>query len=251
MALYTFHDHLNLRVIYTICEVPYRLIVPNRLNITSLTQLKGKRVGATSIRGTVSSSLYFVEKLLSSAGLKSTDYTIVDGLSCSTPPCENTTLPAMIARGDVDAIGMWEPTIEYGIRALGGKENVVIFQDKKVYREVFNLHSTAEKLADPKVRKEIVEFVKALRRSQAVFEREPERVYERVGKAVNMGVDVIKAIWAGHIWTGGLPGDILDVLVEEEKWVAGREKREAIGREKLATLIDGSVLREVEEADGL
>ena len=33
--------------------------------------------------------------------------------------------------------------------------------------------------------------------------------------------------------------------------MAGREKREAIGREKLATLIDGSVLREVEAADGV
>ncbi|MAD83711.1 MAG: hypothetical protein CL912_12185 [Deltaproteobacteria bacterium] len=68
-----------------------------------------------------------------------------------------------------DAVGMWEPTVELSAQALGA--NAIIFQDRSVYREVFNLYTTTEKLTDAATRKNIVAFVRALTQAEKVFSR--------------------------------------------------------------------------------
>ena len=52
-----------------------------------------------------------------------------------------------LARGDVDAISIWEPEPADGIAELG--DDAVVFQDRSIYREVFNLHARAADLEDP------------------------------------------------------------------------------------------------------
>lgn len=245
-ALRQFANNTSLRILWNIASVPYRLVINTHVltadgtrNISSLTDLRGKRIG--TINGT--SAGYFVESLLKTAGLNYGDYQTVSGNICHEAPCGNRTLPDMFARGEIDAFGIWEPTLELGIQALPAGQTKV-FQDRKVYREIYNLHSTKEKLDDPEKRKEIVEFLKHLIRVQSVFEQTPEKVYQRTSNAVNVSVPILDKVWRVHDWSGGLPADLLDVLEEEDKYVARVDGREPNSREKLKDLIDASVMED-------
>jgi ABC-type nitrate/sulfonate/bicarbonate transport system substrate-binding protein len=100
--------HKDLRIIYIVAEVAYRLIA-NKKGITSPADLKGKRIGTFPS----TSAAYFVEKLLASAGLKTSDYSVVSGSVCSAAPCGAGTLPYMLQHGSIDTIGTWEPTVEH------------------------------------------------------------------------------------------------------------------------------------------
>lgn len=134
--------HKDLRIIYTVCEVYYRIVANKKAGsgIATLKDLKGKKIG--TFTGT--SAAYFVQKYLATVGLGASDYTMVFGNVCTAAPCGAGTFPYMLAHGTIDAVGIWEPSGELSAEALGN--NSIIFQDRSVYREIFNLHSTAEKL---------------------------------------------------------------------------------------------------------
>ena len=239
-ALRNFPSHKNLRIIATVSEVAYR-IVANKNKIASIKDLKGKRIGTMS--GT--SAGYFIYKYLNSVGLKEGDYTLASGSICSAAPCGSGTLPAMLKAGTIDAFGIWEPSVQLAVDQLGA--DAITFSDKSVYREIYNLHTTAEKLKDASSRKEIVAFVKALIQAQKVFEETPDKVIPRVAQAVGMDQKVVKGAWVVHSFKGGLPSDLLDFLVEEDEWVAKNERRKALSKADLTPLIDSSVLKEAAE----
>ncbi|OAA56298.1 NMT1/THI5-like protein [Niveomyces insectorum RCEF 264] len=246
-ALRQFATHKNLRIIYTVAEVAYRLVA--KKSITTLADLKGKRVG--TIPGT--SAAYFVERLLREAGgLAPSDYTVVNGGFCSSAPCGAGSLPYMLAHGTIDAAGMWEPTMQLVIEAAGGADAVTIFQNGSVYSEVFNLHSTAEKLADPTTRAAIVEFLRVLDTAEQQFAHPTDAVYTLVAGAVSglrNNASLVRAVWPVHTWTGDLHADrVLDVLTAEDAWVARTDRRAALDRTALTTLIDASVLAEARKA---
>src|SRR5260370_2707610 len=75
-----------------------------------------------------------------------------------TPP----QMPAALARGDVDAVSIWEPAAEQSARALG--PDAVILQGPD-YRERFNLNSTATILADPTKRAAVADLLRAIIRT--------------------------------------------------------------------------------------
>ena len=237
-ALRNYASHKNLRIIYTVAEVYYRIVANSKSGISSLKDLKGKKIG--SIPGT--SATYFVQKYLGTAGLKESDYTVVSGNVCLAAPCGSGTFPYMLAHGTVDAVGMWEPTVELAAQALGS--GAVIFGNQTAYREIFNLHSTTEKLKDASTRKNIVDFIRALNQAEKVFDTDPDSVQPRVAKALGMDTTLLKAIWSIHKFKGTLAPDLLDVLAEEDQWVAKADRRTAISRSDLAGLIDSSVLAE-------
>ncbi|KAK4221964.1 hypothetical protein QBC38DRAFT_520622 [Podospora fimiseda] len=239
-ALRQYRNNPSLRVIWNVAQVPYRIVANKKSKISTLSDLKGKKIG--TIQGT--SAGYFIEHyLLTAANLKPSDYKIISGSDCRASPCGSNTFPSMLSKGTIDAIGFWEPTIEVAIQTLG-EQNVVVFQNRTAYREIYNLHSTAEKLRDPKKRKEIVQFLRQLIKAQKIFDEDPTKVYSRVSKAVNVGVPLLQKVWPVHDWKGGIPGDLLDVLEEEDKYVAKVDNRAAASRDKLKNLIDPTVLEE-------
>lgn len=237
-GLLTYASHRDVRLIYVICEVAYRLVADGSKGIKTLADLKGKKVG--SMKGT--SAGYFVSKLLGTAGLADRDYTIVSGNVCMKAPCGAGTFPAMIKQGQVDAFGIWEPAVELGAEALGADRAVMFGGDPKIYREVYSLYTTDAKLADPATRKDIIAYVEALNKTLDVFTNKPETVYADVAAAVGMDVDVVKAVWPVHKWTGRWGDDMLDFITQEQTWLAGQNRQQAISSADLAKFLDSDIL---------
>lgn len=251
-ALRQFATHKNLRIIYTVAEVAYRLVA-RTASTTTVAGLKGKRIG--TVPGT--SAAYFVERIMQDVGgLAPADYTIVNGGICMSSPCGAGSLPYMLAHGTIDAAGMWEPTMQLVIDAMTtASVPYTVFQNGSVYSEIFNLHSTSQKLADAAKRKEIVAFLKLLDNAEKQFAA-PGGPTDAIASLVASSVSglggntaLVKAVWPVHTWTGDLHADnVLDVLVKEDAWVARTDRRTAMSRDTLSTLIDVSVLAEARKA---
>jgi ABC-type nitrate/sulfonate/bicarbonate transport system substrate-binding protein len=232
-------EHPNVRIIFTVTETFYRIIASRKAGIATLADLGGKRIG--TIPNT--SAAYYVDKTLRTVGLTDADVTIVAGGTCMRAPCGMNTLPGLLERGNVAAVTLWEPTARLAARAIG--EDAIEFQDRDVYREIVNLHTTAEKLRDPDKRRGIVEFVRALVKAQELYRTHPEQVRPRIAQAINVDEAVLEEVWEDEQFLGTLVPDILDVLVEEDVWVARERNRAPRTREELAVLVDDSVMKEV------
>ncbi|KAI1081674.1 periplasmic binding protein-like II [Whalleya microplaca] len=232
-------SHRNIRSIVAVVEVHYRIVASKKAGVNSLEDLRNKRIGAIPS----TSSEYFVQQYLATAGLEPADYTVVPGLGCLQEPCGSGTLPDMLRKGSIDAIGMWEPSVEISAQALGS-DAIVFESDQTVYREIYNIATTTEKLNDPDKRREIILFLKALKRADDIFQNKPDSVILRAAEAVKVNATVLKAAWPVHQWNARVPSDMVDVLVEEDKYVAAYDRRDALTREDVSMLVDSSVLEE-------
>ncbi|KAI1156453.1 periplasmic binding protein-like II [Nemania diffusa] len=229
-------SHKNLRTVLTTAEVYYRIVASRKKGIEKLEDLKGKRIGAFPL----TSSEYFVQTFLATVGLAPSDYTIVAGGTCSQEPCGASTFPAMLRRGAIDAIGMWEPSVQLGAEALAAGDAVIF--EQTIYREIYGLATTAEKLADPAKRAEIVAFVAALVKAEDVFRTDPDKVIARAAAAVKTNATLLKEVWPVHRWSARNPLDIVEVMLEEDKYVARADRRTPMSRDVLETLVDRTIL---------
>jgi ABC-type nitrate/sulfonate/bicarbonate transport system substrate-binding protein len=239
-GLKNYAAHKNIRLIYVICTVPYRIVASRKAGIKKLEDLKGKRIG--TFRG--SSAEVFVARMMESVGLKESDYTVVSGNMCMKAPCAADTYPAMLASKKVDAYGIWEPAVELGAHAIG--TDAIIFQNASIYREVYSLYSTTEKLKDPAKRKDIVAFVRALNQTLDVFTNKPDSVYDFVASVTGMDASVVKTVWPEHQWNVGSWGaDLLPYLVDEDAWLANKDKRAVTPKADLEKFLDPSITSEL------
>lgn len=248
-GLIQYGNHKNIRMIYTIVDVPYRIVANKAAGISTLADLKGKRVG--SFPGT--SANYFVKKLLNSAGVRDSEYTVVSGNICMKSPCGVGTLPAQIQAKTIDAFGVWEPAPELGGRVLG--DDAVFFQNATVFREIYSLFTTTEKLNDPPTRKAIVEFIRALDQAIGAFKNTPEKVYEFVAEAMEMDAATVQAVWPVHKWAGSLGADmdsnLIDYMVDEDVYVASQNGRQPMTKDVIAQFVDTSVIADARNASYL
>src|SRR5260370_28443944 len=95
----------EIRVILTVAEYGYRIVARRSAGVRAAVDLRGKKI-ATSLN---SSAHFYIVNTLQSAGLSERDVTIVG----MTPP----EMPAAPARGDVDAVSIWEPAAQQSARA--------------------------------------------------------------------------------------------------------------------------------------
>jgi len=238
-GLKAYAQNKNIRLIYIIVEVAYRLIGNRAAGIDSLEDFKGKRVGG--IPGT--SAGYFVTKLLGTAGLQQSDFRMVSGNACMKTPCGAGTYPQMMASGQIDGFGLWEPAVELAAEQLGS--NAVIFKNASIYRETYSLYSTTDKLKDPTSRAKIVQFVRALNQSVSVFRSQPDKVYSYASQKVGMDAAVAKKVWDDHVWGGtGMGAELVDFLNVEDQYLAQQDRRQPAGRAAMEQFIDTSVLEE-------
>lgn len=224
-------EHPDLRIILTVSEGFYRLVARRSAGINEIADLRGKRI-ATAPN---TSSAYYLFKTLALAGLTMEDVTIV-------PVSPLSLMPAALANREVDALTIWEPEIERAAEAIGS--DAIEFQDRRVYRELFNLNTTAANLADPAKRRAIVTFVRALIRASAQIRERPQDAWPLVAASTGYDAALVEKVWHHEGYPGTLVGDLLDVMVAEDVFVAKERNRTPRTRAELAKLIDDSVLRD-------
>jgi sulfonate transport system substrate-binding protein len=225
-------DNPNVRLLFTMVDGNYRLVAKRSAGIARLEDLKGKRIVVP--RNT--SANYYLVAMLRKAGLQESDVTLV-----SAPA---TQMAAALVKGDADAISMWEPESENAVHALG--TDAIQFQDNKAYRELYSVYSTTDVMNDPRRRKELIEFVRATLVGAAELQKDPKRFFPLISERTKHPVDQIARSWEHHGFPLGVAPDLLDLITEEEKWVAAQQKREPRSRAELQGFIDTSILKEAQ-----
>jgi len=228
----------DLRIIMTVTESFYRLVARRSAGIETLADLKGKRVMLP--RNT--SANYYLVAMLRTVGLTEDDVELVNLPEAQGDQTGMDQMSDALARGDVDVISIWEPEPEDAIRRLG--DDAVMFQDRSVYREVFNLHARATDLADPSKRRSIVAFVRAVADATAALKADPETYWPHVSSITGFTTEEISWGWPEMEFPVRIIPDMLDVLEVEEVWVAKERNRAPRTREELAGFIDTSVVEE-------
>jgi NitT/TauT family transport system substrate-binding protein len=224
-------SHSDLRIIFTVCEGIYRIVARRSAGISTLADLRGKRIATTP--GT--SSAYFLHSMLATAQLDESTVTVV----ASGLPSQ---IPGMLSGRQVDAATIWEPEIQNASDALGS--DAIEFSDKTVYRELFDLHTTSEKLANADTRRGIVQFLRALVTATGHINAQPSSVLPLVASTTGFDSTLITKSWKYESFPGTMVSDLLDVLEQEEAWLAKSSGRAARPRATLSTLVDDSVLKD-------
>jgi sulfonate transport system substrate-binding protein len=228
-------DNPNVRLLFTLVDGNYRIVAKRSAGINRLADLKGKRIVVP--RNT--SANYYLVAMLRTAGLQESDVMLV-----SAPA---TAMAAALVKGEADAIAMWEPESENAVQAVGG--DAVIFQDNRVYRELYSVYSTTDVMNDPRRRKELVDFVRATLAAAADLQKDPQRYFALISRMTKHPLDQIARSWEHHGFPLGVAPDLLDLITEEETWVAARQNRPPRSRGELAQFIDTSILKEAQALD--
>ena len=228
----------DLRIIMTVTESFYRLVARRAAGIETLADLKGKRV----MLPRYTSANYYLVAMLRTVGLTEDDVEIVGLPEAQGDQTGMDQMSDALLRGEVDAISMWEPEPGDAIQALG--DDAVVFQERSVYREVFNLHATATALRDPAQRRSIVAFVRAVAEATAALQADPQRYWPHISSITGFSLEEIALAWPEMQFSVEIVPDMLDVLEIEEEWVAKERNRQPRSREELAGLIDRSVVEE-------
>ncbi|HWL46843.1 MAG TPA: ABC transporter substrate-binding protein [Sphingomonadaceae bacterium] len=226
-------DHPDIRIILTVAEGYYRIVARRSAGIAAIADLRGKRIAALP----ATSSAYFLARMLAQAGLQTSDVEIV-----RITPIEN--MAKALAKGTVDAVAIWEPYSGNAADLLGA--DALELDGRGVYRELFNLNSTAARLADPTERARIVAFVRAVIAASAAIAADPRDAQALVTTTARFSPEEVARAWPHLAFPAALPADLLDVLVGEEKWLAQQDERAPRSREALARLIDASIYEEAQ-----
>ena len=225
-------DNPNVRLLFTLVDGNYRIVAKRSAGINRLGDLKGKRIVVP--RNT--SANYYLVAMLRSAGLQESDVTLVAAPA--------TAMAAALAKGDADAISMWEPESENAVAVLG--KDAVIFQDNKVYREMYSVYSTTDVMNDPRRRKELVEFVRATLVAAADLQKDPKRYFALISEMTKHPQDQVARSWEHHGFPLRVAPDLLNLITEEDKWVASQQNRAPRSRAELERFIDTTILKEAQ-----
>jgi NitT/TauT family transport system substrate-binding protein len=224
-------DDPSLRVILTEAESFYRIVARRSAGIGSVKDLRGKKIAIAPH----TSAHYYLVKSLALAGVEENAVTVV-------PVTPITRMSAALRNREVDAVAIWEPESENSALALGS--DAILLQDRSVYRELFNLQTSTKVLNDATKRRALVEFLKALVTASARLRERPQEFWPLLSSKLQYTESVIARSWPQLRYEGSMAHDLLDVMTEEERWVAKERNRSPRSREQLAVLIDRSVLNE-------
>jgi len=221
----------DMRILFTVTRGLYHIVARRSAGIASVKDLRGKRVGTY----TRTSSSYHLFKALEANGLRESDIEIV-GLA---PIFE---LSKAIIEKRVDAITIWEPGSQAAKDGLGA--DALELQTPGASSHYFNLNTTAEKLADPGKRRQMVELTRHIIRASKLVKEKPQIGCEWLEKATGYERGLIDRSFRYHDYCACIAQDQLDVLVDQDKWIAQEQGRMPRSREELSKLLDYSVYQE-------
>jgi ABC-type nitrate/sulfonate/bicarbonate transport system substrate-binding protein len=179
-----------------------KTLVASKSGIKNKADLKGKKIAFTAGTG----SEVYTAALLSSAGLKKEDVTLVN-----LRPQEM--LPALVS-GSIDAFDTWEPHIANAKKAMGAE--VAEIDTRGIYSETFNIVVMRDYLEKngPLVEK----FLAAMIDAEAWMKANPEDAISVVAKAVGIKREELAPIWADYVYQVRLDDKQLDVLKTHAAW---------------------------------
>jgi sulfonate transport system substrate-binding protein len=224
-------DDPSLRIIFTEAEGFYRIVARRSAGIGSVKDLRGKKIAIAPN----TSAHYYLVKSLALAGVEESAVTVV-------PVTPITRMSVAVKNREVDAVSIWEPHSENSAAALG--PDAIVLQDREVYRELFNLQTSTRVLNDPAKRRALVEFLKSLTTASESLRSRPQQFWPLLASKLNYTEAVIAKSWPHLRYAGSMADDLLDVMVEEERWVAKERNRAPRSREQLAVFQDKSLLAE-------
>ncbi|KAK3319437.1 hypothetical protein B0H66DRAFT_559466 [Apodospora peruviana] len=263
--VHVLHDapqHPDLRVLATVVEFSYRIVADRRKGIHQPSDLRDKRIGV--VAGVTYRVLCLLVPARRGRVQRRTSTRSSRPASSATrcPAAKGRTYPHMLATtGEIDALTAFEPTTTVGGMALG-EENAIFFRNDLLYRKLNVLYTTQAKLDNVTARAEIVGFLRALGKTQEVFTKEPEKILPRVAEitaaatsnmTVNMATEeIMRKFWPLTKWARGLAADMVDLMVEEDKWLAVIESRSGgpMSRERIESLVDDRPLKEALALEG-
>jgi sulfonate transport system substrate-binding protein len=221
----------DMRILFTVTRGLYHIVARRSAGIASVKDLRGKRVG-TFPR---TSAAYYLSKELEAHGLSESDVEIV-GLA---PIFE---LSRAIVEKRVDAICIWEPGSQAAKDGLGA--DAIELKTPGVYASYFNLNTTAAKLADPGKRRQMVELTRHLIKASALVKEKPQIGCDWLAKASGFDAGLIARAFRYHDYTPAVLPNHLDVLADQDKWIAREQGRTPRSRDELSKLFDHSVYQE-------
>ncbi len=221
----------DMRILFTVTRGLYHIVARRSAGIASVKDLRGKRV-ATYPR---TSSGYYLYKALEANGLRETDIEIV-GLA---PIFE---ISKALIDKRVDAITIWEPAAQAALDGLGA--DAIELKTPGVYLPQFNLNTTTGKLADPGKRRQMVELTRHIIRASKQVKEQPQIGCDWLAQASGFERGLIERSFHQHDYCASIAPDQLEVLVDQDKWVAREQGRMPRSREALSTLLDYSVYHE-------
>lgn len=222
----------EIRIILTATEGLYSIVARRSAGIARIADLRGKAVA--TLPGT--SAAFFLHRMLEQAGVDPADVEAV-----RVPPQD---MSRALAERRVAATAIWEPFSIRSLRALG--DDAVTFSDPGTYREMFNLNTTRECLADPVLRGELVELVRSIRKAAAAMASDPGPAMALVARETGFSPADVAAAWPHLRFPAALPKDLIDIMVAQEAWLAAGDGRPARSRAALDALIDRTILCEAE-----
>jgi NitT/TauT family transport system substrate-binding protein len=205
-------DDPSLRIIFTEAESFYRIVARRSAGIKSVGDLRGRKIAVAPN----TSAHYYLVRSLAAAGVAEDAVTAV-------PVTPITKMSRMPANREVDAVAIREPESEHSAAVLGA--DAIVFQDRRLYRELFNLHTSTKVLSNPEKRRALVEFLRALIKASAGLRERPREYRPLLSSKLNYSEAVISKSLPQLRYAGSMAGDLLDVMVEEERWVAKEKNR--------------------------
>ncbi len=221
----------DMRILFTVTRGLYHIVARRSAGIATVKDLRGKRVG-TFPR---TSAAYYLSRELDAHGLQESDVEIV-GLA---PIFE---LSKAIIEKRVDAICIWEPGSQAAKDGLGA--DAIELKTPGVFASVFNLNTTAAKLADPAKRRQMVELTRHIIRASKIVKENPQIGCDWLAKASGFDAGLIARAFRFHDYGPLIVPNHLDILVDQDQWIAREQGRAPRTREALATLFDYSVYQE-------
>ncbi len=178
------------------------IVVRTNAGITSLADLKGKRIGYTP--GTTSD--FFLDSLLTSIGLTRKDIQAV-GLK----PEEMQ--KAMISK-KVDAVSTWNYPLTQIKQQLGSGGK--IFYDRDIYTETFNI--AAQQDFVQKNPETVKRFLRALVKAEHLVAENPDEAQTIMSSATKIDKALIHEVWNAFNYHVVLDLSLLITLEDETRW---------------------------------
>lgn len=229
-VLRRYRDDPRLRVLSTLHSSTRntRVVARRDRGVARIADLRGRRLGAA----TGTNAEFFVEHLLTFAGLSRADVAVVD--------VEPSAAVEGLARGELDAAVLSDPHAERARRALGGAA-VELVSD--LYAE-FSLLSTRADVVESR-RDALLALLRGLACAERWLVERPAEAYAAVRARFPERTDAELRVALDRVRRGvGLDEVLMSVLEREARWMYGHDTTRRPVR--VADLVDASLLAEVE-----